>query len=380
MKTISRYLAAAAALILGACASSTTTSLEDYNIELYRPTYAAGFTILGAEESQSTIIEVRNPWQGAKEVTTRLFIARDGESAPRNFQGQILKSDAERIVTMSSTQIAMLEMVDCASRVVGVSGIDFISNEYISSHREKIGDVGYDGNINYELLISLNPDLVMIYGLNGASTMESKLEELSIPYTYIGEYLEESPLGKAEWMVAVSEIVGRRETGESRFEAIPQRYNELRDRVGEIDVASKPKVMINTPYGDSWVMAPRGSYVAQLIADAGGEYLYAERGSTTRSESIDIEEAYLMASQADMWLNLGLIASREELTRLFPKFADIPCVVRGELYNSTKKLNPSGGNDYWEAGVVNPDIVLRDLITIFHPELSQESLVYYKKL
>ncbi len=366
------------ALIVVACSSSSSTSLEDYNIEVYSPSYAKGFTILKSKDSESTIIEIRNPWQGAKNVATRLFIARDSESAPQGFDGQIISSDAKHIVCMSSTQIAMLDVVGCADRVVGVSGIDYISNGYVTSHKASIGDVGYEGNVNYELLLSLNPDLVLIYGMNGASTMEAKLSELNIPFAYIGEYLEESPLGKAEWMVAIAEIVGKREEGERVFSAIPQRYNALKERVK--DVASKPKVMINTPYGDSWVMAPNGSYVAQLIADAGGDYIYSANSKSTRSESIDIEEAYLMASKSDLWINLGLLGSLADLKSQFPKFADVPCVVRGELYNSNKKLTPSGGNDYWESGVVHPDIVLRDLITIFHPEMATDSLVYYKKL
>lgn len=380
MRRAAYILLAIVMSIITACTNGDTTSLEEYNIEIYKPTYAEGFKILKSENHESTIIEISNPWQGAKDVATRLFISRNEESAPSDFNGQIINGDAKRIVCMSSTQIAMLDIVGCADRVVGVSGIDYISNEYISTHKESIGDVGYDGNLNYELLLSLNPDLVLIYGLNGASTMESKLAELDIPYAYIGEYLEESPLGKAEWMVAVAEMVGKREEAEKHYSAIPQRYNELKALASKIDTDSKPKVMINTPYGDSWVMAPNGSYVAQLIADAGGNYIYADNNKSTRSESIDIEEAYLMASKSDLWINLGLLNSLADLKSQFPKFADVPCVINGEVYNSNKKLNPSGGNDYWESGVVNPDIVLRDLITIFHPELVSGELIYYKKL
>ncbi len=355
---------------------SCSSNNNDYNIEVYKPTYAEGFKILGAENAKSTIIEISNPWQGAEGVSTKLFIARGGESAPSGFDGQVINEEAKRIVCMSSTQIAMLDMVDCADRVVGVSGMKFISNKYINDHKDSVGDIGYEGNVNYELLLTLNPDLVLIYGISGASKMEGKLKELGIPFAYIGEYLEESPLGKAEWSVAVSEMVNRRELGEEKFAAIPKRYFELKAKAA---TASKPKIMINTPYGDAWVMAPNGSYVAQLIADAGGDYIYSKNSKTTRSEAIDIEEAYLMASGADIWINLGTIGTLKELKDQFPKFMDVPPVKNGQVYNSNKKLNPSGGDDSWESGVVNPDVVLQDLITIFHPELS-DTLVYYKQL
>ena len=91
--------------------------------------------------------------------------------------------------------------------------------------------MGYEGNINYELLLSLDPDLVLLFGVNGASAMESKLKELGIPFMYVGDYLEESPLGKAEWLVALSEVVGKRAKGEKVFADIPIRYNALKQKV-----------------------------------------------------------------------------------------------------------------------------------------------------
>ena len=115
----------------------------------------------------------------------------------------------------------MLDVLGAVDRVAGVSGIDFISNRYIQAHRDSVGDIGFDGNINYELLLSLDPDIVLLYGVNGASAMEGKLKEVGIPYMYVGDYLEESPLGKAEWLVAISEIIGQRDKGIAIFRDIP---------------------------------------------------------------------------------------------------------------------------------------------------------------
>ncbi len=372
------------ALLFFGCTNSGADALADYSVEVYSPEYATGFSILRSKEAErkSTVIEVQNPWQGAKGVATHLFIARNGESAPEGFDGQIVREGVNRIVCMSSTQIAMLGAVGMERCVVGVSGIDFISNEYIVAQRGKMADVGYDGSIDYELILSTGADLVLIYGMSSASPMEGKLKELTIPYLYIGEYLEESPLGKAEWLVAVAEIVNRREEAERIFSQMSQRYNDMKQSAKEglnRDV-SKRRVMINTPYGDAWVMAPNGSYMAQLIADAGGDYIYSSSAGSTKSQSIDVEEAYVMAAHADVWLNVGTISSLDELKRQLPKFADVPCVVRGEVYNSNKKVNKYGGDDYWESGVVNPDIVLRDLITIFNSDNVDESLVYYRKV
>lgn len=365
-------------VLLTACNGKKTASISDFSNQLYTPEYASGFSIKGADGYESSIITVTNPWQGADSITTQLFIARGGESAPEGFTGQVLEGDASRIVAMSSTHIAMLDAVGEAGRVVGVSGIDYISNPVISANRDSIGDVGYEGNINYELLISLDPDLVLLYGVNGASSMEGKLNELGIPFMYVGDYLEESPLGKAEWMVALSEVVGKRTEGEQVFGGIPVRYNDLKKRVADT-VLDAPSVMLNTPYGDSWFMPSTESYVARLVKDAGGDYIY-KKNTGNASLPIDLEEAYKLTSEADMWLNVGMANTLDELRTSCQKFSDTRCFRNGSVWNNNLKTNAAGGNYYYESAVVNPDILLRDLVKIFHPELVEEDFVYYKQL
>lgn len=224
MKKLLYILLSAILAAATACHHRSAASLGDFDISLYAPAYSSGFEIFGAEGMKSTILKTYAPWQGAEGEETQLFIARNGEQAPADFPGQVLDGDARHIVCMSSTYIAMLDALGEPQRVVGVSGIDYISNPYVASHKEQIGDVGYDGNMNYERLLSLSPDIVLLFGVSGASAMEPKLRELGIPYAYMGEYLEQSPLGKAEWLVAVAEIAGMRERGEEVFREIPFRY------------------------------------------------------------------------------------------------------------------------------------------------------------
>lgn len=358
------------------CKNEATT-IVGLDKALYEPQYAAGFVIKGSDDAESTIITVSNPWQGADSIVTYLYIERNNEGVPEGFDGQVLNGEAKRIVAMSSTYVAMLDALGEVDRVVGVSGIDFITNKTIQKNKQTIGDVGYDGNIDYEKLVSLSPDLVLLYGVNGASGMESKLKELGIPFMYVGDYLEESPLGKAEWMVALAEVCGKRDGGAEIFGKLPERYEAVKARAR--NVADRPKVMLNSPYRDSWFMPSNKSYIVQLINDAGGEYIYKKNNSSA-SEPIDMEEAYLLTSKADRWLNMGSIASVEELKNTYPKFVGTKPMVTGELYNSNKRTAANGANDYWESGVVNPDLVLRDLLKIMHPELVNEEFVYYQQL
>jgi iron complex transport system substrate-binding protein len=378
MNRILSYILLPLALLFSSCAG-TDASLESFNVEIYTPRYAQGFSILGAEGMESTIIRVSNPWQGAENVSSDLFIARGGEKVPAGFSGQVIRDSAARVVCMSSTYVAMLDAIGSVSSVVGVSGLHFVTNGYIREHKDEIGDVGYDGNINFELLVALEPDIVLLYGVSGASGMETKLRELKIPYMYIGEYVEQIPLGKSEWLVAISEVVGRRDKGVETFSAIPARYHSIRERVRSAGMES-PKVMINTPYGDSWFMASTSSYVAQLIKDAGGDYLY-KGNSSNQSLTIDMEQAAILTSQADVWINVDGADSIAELSAKYPKFADTPCVKAGQVYRNDRRSVPQGGNDYWESGVVYPDAVLADLAKIFYPELMEEiEYTYYRKL
>lgn len=361
------------------CAGGGSTSKSDSLKSVYKPKYASNFEILGEENRQSTLIRVTSPWQGENTPTRELFIRRDGEPLPEGFSGEVLEGDAERIVCMSSTQIAMLHLAGAADNIVGVSGIRFITDQNIQSRRAEIGDVGYDGNINYELLVSLKPDLVLLYGISGEDPMERKLRELGIPFMYVSEYVEESPLGKAEWMIAVAETVGHRTRAEEVFGQIPDNYESLCRRVAEANV-KRPKVMLNMPYGDSWFLPPTDSYFVTLINDAGGEYIYKKNNSRS-STAVDMEEAYMLADAADVWMNLGSgINSAADIRRELPKFGDLGVVNRPDLYNNTLRSTAGGGNDFFESGVVNPDLVLRDLIKALHPELVAEPFTYYRKL
>lgn len=381
MKTY-RFLPLTALLcaLLFACGHNSA-DLSDFNKPLYAPSHASGFEILGAEGSNSTLIVTHTPWQGSDSTNrSLLFLARNGEKPPVGFSGQVLRGEPKRIVCMSTTHVGMLEALGEAKRIVGVSGLQFIGNPTVRLGADggRVKDIGYDSNIDYESLISIAPDIVVLYGVNGANAIEPKLRELGIPFIYLGEYLEESPLGKAEWVVTVAEMLGIREEGVRRYKKTTKSYEEMRRLVDRR--LPTPKVMLNTPWGDSWMMPSTNSYMAQLINDAGGHYIYNSNQSR-ESKPIDLEEAYRLTMDADVWINTGQITNLMELTNQWPKFADTKPIREGQIWNHIKNKGKVGYLQYWESGCMNPDLVLRDLIKIFHPELlTTEPFIFYEKL
>lgn len=380
---IKRVFVALCALLFAACAGEPARSLEEFSTSIYTPSYATGFDISGAEGAASTLITVRNPWQGAEGVEKRLFISREGERAPEGFDGQVIEGAAERVVCMSSTYVAMIDALDCTEKVVGVSGIDYIYNTRVreAATEGRVRDVGHDSDINFELLMTLRPDIVLLYGVAGENgTANSKLDELNIPYLYLGDYVEESPLAKAEWTVVMAEILGVRERGEEMFAGIAERYTSLRERVAQ-STTERPTVMFNTPYRDTWYMPSSRSYAVQLVEDAGGRYIY-DGNHGTSSQPIDLEQAYLLTREADYWINVGQYSSIEDLRRAYPRFSGAKAVREGRVYSADRRKTAKGGSDFWESAVVNPDVVLSDLVAVLQPDLNivGDSLTYYKQL
>ena len=349
---------------------------------IYTPRYAEGFSIERDKASGEVLLCVKNPWQGAEDV--RYYYPID-TLAP-----------SQRIVTMSSSHAAMLDAVGCSDRIVGLSGCRFIYNSDLCKKiaEGKIGEVGYDSNFDFEKIHSLRADAVLLYGVSGeAKTITNKLDELRTPYLYIGEYLENNPLGKAEWVVALAYLCGVGEQGKEFFKGVEERYNALRNQ--KHCSAYRPRVMLNLPYRDTWFMPPHNSYMVQLIEDAGGTYILTENGKrktenenfstlnsqlSTKSTPISLEEALVLAMKSDFWINLGQVASKAELCAVAPRFAEVDAVKFGRLYNNTKRTNESRGSDFWESGCVRPDLILADLVKILHYEAPTDSLYYYKKI
>ena len=220
------------------------------------------------------------------------------------------------------------------------------------------------------------PMVGLLYGVTGENTViTGKLRELNIPYIYIGDYVEESPMGKAEWLVVAAELCDLRQAGADTLRRIARDYEALRSQPAP--GGKRPKVMLNTPYRDTWFMPSSHSYMIRLIEDAGGEYVYTGNTSDA-SVAVDLEEAYLLANASDIWINVGACNTLAELTAQNPKFADIPVVRNRRVYNNNARQTPAGGSDFWESAVVRPDVVLRDLRTILSG--GSEPTFYYKRL
>lgn len=171
-------------------------------------------------------------------------------------------------VCLSSSHVAFLDAVGAVGTVRGVSGRDFITNPAV--HRAEVREVGYDNQLDYETLVALQPDVVFLYGLTGANSAAETLNRLGIPVIYVADYVENTPLGRAEWIIPFGLLVGRLDEAVGRFMEIEENYKAIGEQVAlSTTEAKRPAVMLNAPYRDVWYLPGDRNYLVRLLDDAG---------------------------------------------------------------------------------------------------------------
>ncbi len=327
-----------------------------------------------------TLMEIKNPWVDAQGIQYQYAVIHDKDAIiPDNIQA--FRENPQRVAAISTTHIAFIEELDKLEHVVAVSDKQYV---YSSRFHELdslngISEVGFDTNLNIEKLLQLKVELVFLYGIsNEIEPLRRKLLRAGIVPVMIGEYMEQHPLGKAEWIKVFGTVFGKQNLAGQMFDSIVGEYTMLKEKTAKLK--EKPAVFTGMPWNDTWHTPGGKTYTAQLIADAGGEYVFA--GDTNSiNYQYDTEIVFQRAGKADVWINPGTtqslddIAGKDERLKLFKPYEN------ARVYNNNKRSLRGGGSDYMESGVVNPHLILKDLIMVFHPELVADSnFYYYKKL
>lgn len=344
--------------------------------------YASRFTL--EVKDSYTRLEVTEPWQGAMGVKHIYCLVEEGtilsDSIPEN--AIVINVPVRTIVCMSATHVAMISALGMEHTIRGVSGINLIADSSVRQRADagQIIDVGYEGSLNREAILEMNPDLFMGYGVGSESAgYLAKLSELGIKIMLNAEYLELEPLGKAEWIKVFGALYCLQDKADSIFLIESARYEAIKRIVAERAV-TKPSVLLGLPWKDSWYISPGNSNISQLINDAGGNYLWKDVKSQT-SMPLSLENVYMKALNANFWLNPGSAGSLNDIAMIDRRLAGLPPFRDGKVYNNTKLITGTGANDYWERGSTSPSLILKDLATILHPELFPgDTLIYYRRL
>ena len=346
--------------------------------------HAGGFAI--EESGDFTILSVINPWQGASDLVFRYVLAsRDSDTGDELFldgnKVPVIRTPVSSVICLSTTHIALLDFIDETASIVAVSGGDFIYNSGIRERREQ-GDlpgIGYDLNLNYERILDLNPEVIFAYGVDAeAAAWLDRLRDLGMNVILIGEYLENSPLAQAEWVKFVARLFEKQDMAAEKFSSMEKEYMQLAGLAAAS--GQKPVVMSGLPWRNSWFVPGGNSHFARLINDAGGRYLW-DNNRGRENFPVDLEKVIEQSATADYWINTGTALSMSDIGGIDKRLTSLRPYRLNNIYNNNARLNQSGGNDYWESGIVNPHLILKDLIHILHPGiLPGHEPFYYRQL
>ncbi|MDN3688796.1 ABC transporter substrate-binding protein [Cyclobacterium jeungdonense] len=367
------------ALLLAACFScdnkedSSETSLME-NREEIPLSYAQGFSIYKVVSGYLLEIHPEN----GKEA---LFLIQDPSKAPGSEEPELtgtIPMGSKKIILTATTQIPHLTYLDAADRLMAFPNLDLISSPAITKRiaSRKVIELGTGPSPDLERIIASDPDWVMVSGFGEVLNLADRLHAAKIPVVVNGEFLEAHPLGKAEWIKATGALLGKMEEADSIFSHIESNYLSASKITGSIPVENRPTVLSGTLYKDVWYAPGKDSWVARLIGDAGGNYVFQDLAGMG-SLSLNYEYVLEKARAANLWIGAADHASLSQMGEQNPKYKNFQAFQTNEVYTYTLKKGETGGLMYFEEGYLRPDWVLLDMIKIMYPEEAGDHDFHY---
>lgn len=339
--------------------------------------HAKGLTILTKENY--SIVEVSSPWPNSKKKYYYI-LKKKNAVIPKEYKNFTqIQVPIKTIVLTSTTHIPSLEMLGEENKLIGFPNLNYISSEKVRNLIDagKIKELGSNQSLNTEVILDLQPDAIMGYGLDNKNPTLDNLEKNGLKVILNGDWNEQTPLGKAEWIKLFGVLFGKEKQANEIFNSIEKSYNETLKFVEKTKV--KPTVLSGSLYEDKWYLPQGESWGAKFITNANGNYLWAKTKGTG-SLSLSFEKVYSLAKNADIWF-MDQYTSLEEIKNANPHYSQFKAFKTKNIYSFSKKKGKTGGVIYYELAPNRPDLVLKDLVKIFHPELLPNyELYFFEKL
>jgi iron complex transport system substrate-binding protein len=339
--------------------------------------YATGFSIQELEGGNK-LVEVGYPYQGAKSGYKYLLVQKGNEIPKHDKDVEVIKIPIESIVCTSTTHIPLLDYLNETDKLVGFPTTDYISSEKMRKRVDegKVKDLGVDKGMNVEELFLLKPSLVMGYAMSSDLGQLKKIKELGVPVVINAEYLEKHPLGRAEWIKFMALFFNKGKQADSVFQFIKKEYLSTQKLAEQS--TSQPTVVSGIVYGDTWFMPGGKNYAATILKDAGCNYLWSDTESNGFLE-IGFESVFAKAKDADLWIGVGAFKSLGEIEAAEKRYALFKPFKEKNVYSYNARQGAKGGSEFLELGYLRPDLILKDLVKIAHPELLPDYQLYFHK-
>ncbi len=356
-------------------ASSQQTITVDSKVQI-TPEYAEGFQLTYADGY--ILMDIHDP---QNEESTHFLYAlvprgTKPEGIPTDYM--VIETPVRSAICMTSLQLSNFIKLGAEDKVVGITSTRHLFNRTINDQLKegKTAKIGIEGNFDNEVIMSINPDLILIspFKRGGYETMK----DIGIPLIPHLGYKEMTPLGQAEWIKFVGLLLGMEQEANDKFSAIEHRYNELKELTAEGKVTRRPIVFSGEIHGGNWYAVGGKSFLAQLFKDAGADY-FLKDDDRSGGVTLDFETVYNQADEADYWRIVNSYPGTYDYKALKdqdPRYADFRAFKeKGVIYcNMWEK-------PFYESMPTEPEVVLGDLLHIFHPNLLPDHTpVYYDLL
>ena len=327
------------------------------------------------------ILNIKEAWNGDLEkhrwlLLDSAFSAKLPDSLKNLPQ---IRIPVEKAVILSTTAIAFMERLGLLERIAAVENKNLIYSEKMQNLIDSfsIRQVGSGNTLDLEAILILHPDIVLTFG-TGSSLYDDypRLKTAGVPAVLTAEWMESHPLARFEWLKFFGILFGKEREADSIFTETLEKYNSLAGLAH--GTGKKPLVLTGYPQGSEWLAGGGNSYFARFLRDAGAKYIW-ENTLKTGILTLNIEDALQSGTQAEFWLHPSLWVSKAEILQNEPRISMLAPWQNGKIYQSSKRIGKNGSRDFYESAVAYPDLVLADLISIFHPEiLPEHKFVYYE--
>lgn len=328
--------------------------------------YAKGFSIQNYDGY--SVVTVQNPWPKAAKIYKYILKEKDGIVPDSLQQNIIISVPVKSVVVTSTTHIPSLEMLDMENTLVGFPHLDYISSEKVRARIDagKVKELGMNQNLNTEVILNLKPDVIIGYGIDNNNPTLDNLQKSGLKVMLNGDWNEETPLGKAEWIKFFGALYGKQKEANELFTKIEQDYWNTIKMVK--NATTSPTVLAGDMFEDRWYLPKGTSWGSLILKEAKGDYLWKET-TGTGSLSLSFETVFEKAQNADIWITSGQFSSLKEMTEMNPHYAQFKAFTNKNVYSFSGKKGKTGGILYYELAPNRPDIVLKDIVKILHPEL-----------
>ncbi len=340
--------------------------------------YATGLAIQKFEGF--SLVTVSNPWPTSNKAF-RYVLHQKGAAIPDSLRTAIsIQVPIQNIVVTSTTHIPALEMLGVEKRLLGFPNTDFVSSPKTRALIESgnIREIGTNQSLNTEVLLEMQPELIIGFGVDGGKKTYDQLQQNGLTVLYNGDWMEQHPLGRAEWIQLFGVLFGLEDKANTVFRSLETEYLLAMQLAQK--AKTKPTIFSGAIYQDQWYLPQGKSWAAQFLDHANGNYLWAT-SEGIGSLSLSFETVLEKAQNADFWIGPGQFTSFEQLEKANPNYKYFKAVQNKKVYSYSSKKGKTGGIIYYELASNRPDLVLKDLIKILHPELVPNyELYFFEKL